>query len=204
MNWILYVLSPVAVHLIVAEGTVILMGNHLDSAACTALSAFLVLPAAIWMYRQDGALHKAAFHRASFHKEALSLLLCLLSGGLLNVLWSSFLNWAKISTLFSNQTQEELLASARMMQIAGPGFLVPIAEELIFRGLVYTRMKARLSVWQAALLSALLFALYHGNPIQMIYAFPMALILALLYEWSGTLAYPILFHMGANLAAILL
>ncbi|MCD7882190.1 MAG: CPBP family intramembrane metalloprotease, partial [Lachnospiraceae bacterium] len=85
----------------------------------------------------------------------------------------------------------------------GPGLFVPIAEELIFRGLVYARMRIRLQVGSAAFFSALLFALYHGNPIQAIYAFPMAIVLALLYEHGGKLIYPILFHMGANLAAIL-
>ncbi|MCD7841730.1 MAG: CPBP family intramembrane metalloprotease, partial [Lachnospiraceae bacterium] len=84
-----------------------------------------------------------------------------------------------------------------------PGLLVPVTEELVFRGLTYRRMRTRMQTYQAVVISALLFALYHGNPIQMLYAFPMALLLALLYEKSGSLVYPILLHIGANLTAIL-
>ncbi len=90
------------------------------------------------------------------------------------------------------------------MQLLGPGLLVPLTEELIFRGLLYGRMRTRLQMKQAVLLSALLFAFYHGNPVQILYAFPMALLLAILYERGESLIYPILFHMGANLTAIFL
>ncbi|MCD8396044.1 MAG: CPBP family intramembrane metalloprotease [Lachnospiraceae bacterium] len=220
MNWVFYVLLPVLIHLILSEGVTVLTGNLLDSAACTALSAVLVLPVAIYMYRRDtvsrsidnsgGATNRklqdedGVFqHKTRRKMQRLGCyMVYFLSGGLLNLLWSGILYGMGISSAFSNQTQEALLSSQMAMQLLGPGFLVPIAEELIFRGLVYKRMKTRLSVGQAVFFSALLFALYHGNPIQMIYAFPMALLLALLYDRDGSLAVPILFHMGANLTAI--
>ncbi|MCD7956657.1 MAG: CPBP family intramembrane metalloprotease [Lachnospiraceae bacterium] len=122
----------------------------------------------------------------------------------MNICWSGLLNLLRIGSYFSNETQEALFASSFFMQLFGPGLLVPIAEELIFRGLLYARMRTRLQAGPAIVISALLFALYHGNPIQMIYAFPMAVVLALLYERGGNLIYPILFHMGANLTAILI
>ncbi len=207
MGWILYVLFPVLLHLLISELTAILAGSVLDSAACTALSAVLILPAAVWMYRRDAALPvRVNASKNSLHLRALfvpALLLCFALGGLLNAAWSEILYLLHISEVFSNQTQEALFDSAFLMQILGPGLFVPIAEEMIFRGLTYTRMRMKLSVWQAVLLSSLLFALYHGNIIQIIYAFPMALILALLYEKSGSLLYPISFHMGANLTALL-
>ncbi|MCD7746245.1 MAG: CPBP family intramembrane metalloprotease [Lachnospiraceae bacterium] len=242
MNWILYVLSPVMVHLLLSEGIAVLAGTVIDSAACTALSSVVVLPVAIWMYRRDGSYRgdesyrregsyrgDGSLRRRPFHSESegktfalsrmnyilkentwegklgpLFFLGCLAGGGLLNLLWSGLMKELGITGHFSNRAQEALLTSGMAMQLLGPGLLVPIAEELVFRGLCYTRMKTRLSVGQSVFFSALLFALYHGNPIQMIYAFPMALILALLYERGGTLTGPVLFHMGANLAAILL
>ncbi|MCD7765899.1 MAG: CPBP family intramembrane metalloprotease [Lachnospiraceae bacterium] len=201
MSWIFYVLSPVLLHLAVSEMITVLAGNVLDSAACTALSAVFVLPFALWMYRKDSSLHGK-----SVEIQAAAVLLSLAGGGLLNLLWSGLLNLMlnlfRFNSYFSNATQEALLTSSFIAQILGPGLLVPAAEELVFRGLTYTRMRIRMQTHQAVVLSAMLFALYHGNPIQMIYAFPMALLLAFLYEKSGNLAYPILFHMGANLTAI--
>ena len=49
--------------------------------------------------------------------------------------------------------------------------LGPIAEEIIFRGLTLHFAKTALPIKPAVLFSALLFAIYHGNIIQGIYAF---------------------------------
>jgi membrane protease YdiL (CAAX protease family) len=40
--------------------------------------------------------------------------------------------------------------------------LAPVFEEVIFRGLLYGSLRARLGVWPAVVLSALVFALAHG------------------------------------------
>lgn len=130
-------------------------------------------------------------------------MVCFGGGGVLNMIWSSILTHFQIYQFFSNETQEALLASEILLQLIGLVVVVPAAEELIFRGLVYNRMKQKLSVGAAVFFSALLFSVYHGNPIQMIFAFPMALMLAAAYEYGRWLGFPILFHMGANLAAVL-
>ena len=62
------------------------------------------------------------------------------------MVWSGILNLIQIGEIFSNSTQEALLASEMALQIVGLGILVPIGEELIFRGLIYNRMKQMLSV----------------------------------------------------------
>ncbi len=131
-------------------------------------------------------------------------LLCFIGGGALNLAWSSVLNLLQIQTRFSNQVQEQLLAANPILQVVGLGIVAPVAEELIFRGLTYRRMRRLFSVWAAVFLSALLFAVYHGNLVQMIFAFPMAIVLALVYERGKWLLFPLLFHMGSNLTAIFL
>lgn len=129
---------------------------------------------------------------------------CFIGGGVLNVVWSGVLNLLQIQARFSNQVQEQLFAADLILQIVGLGVVAPIAEELIFRGLTYRRMRQFFPVWMSAVLSALLFALYHGNMIQMIFAFPLAIVLALVYERGKLFCFPLLFHMGSNLTAILL
>lgn len=130
--------------------------------------------------------------------------LCFILGGLLNIAWSGILNLLQITSQFSNETQEALLAGEAAVQILGLGAAVPAAEELIFRGLTYGRMKRWMPARAAVVLSSLLFALYHGNPIQIVFSFPMALALTAVYEKGGRLAYPVLFHMGSNLTAVFL
>ena len=88
------------------------------------------------------------------------------------------------------------------MQILGAGIFAPIAEEIIFRGLTYQRMKRMAGMGWAMILSSALFAVYHGNPIQMMYTFPLALLLCVVYEKCGSIKGPIVLHMAANLVAV--
>ncbi len=84
------------------------------------------------------------------------------------------------------------------------GVLTPILEELIFRGLMYNQLLETMSKKMAVLLAALLFGAYHGNMLQMIYAFCLGLLMIYVYERFHTLLAPILFHIGANVLGIVL
>ena len=104
---------------------------------------------------------------------------------------------------FSNAVQEELFAGEIWVQVIGMGLITPAVEELIFRGLFYQRLREAIPRGYAIMITAVIFALWHQNPIQILYAFPMGLLLQLFYELCGSLKAPILFHMGANLISIL-
>ena len=240
MEFLLSLITPVLLHMvasvIVTAAGGAIGGAAADSAVCTSVTALLVLPVLIWMYRSDAAkgMHsnksicrfggaqqedcrsqntqgtaavKTNRRGKDIRKTAYLigiLVLCAVSGGILNLLWSGILQQLRIQDHFSNAVQEQLFAGQAMVQLLGLGVLVPLAEELIFRGLIYTRIRKRIPAGAAIFFSALLFALFHGNVIQMIFAFPLALILAWLYERSGWFACPLAFHMGANLTAIIL
>ncbi len=78
------------------------------------------------------------------------------------------------------------------------GVVSPLAEELVFRGIVYNELKRSYRLPLAMLISALLFGLYHMNPVQGVYGFIMGLLLAYLYEYFGSFLWPVLVHMLAN------
>lgn len=216
---------PVALHMILSDFSVIILtaatGQTPDSALCTTLTAILVIPPVLWMYQGDG---KPAANRLKSVAEQDTKkelddkknggptltwrifmgIACFVSGGILDRVWSQVLLWLRVQDYFSNQTQEQLLASQLAVQIIGLGILVPVAEELIFRGLLYARIRRTLPVWASVLTASVIFALYHGNMIQILFAFPMAIILTLLYEKGKWISYPILFHMGVNLTTVVL
>ena len=79
------------------------------------------------------------------------------------------------------------------------GILTPFTEEIIFRGIIYNRIRKYFPVPVAICVSALIFGCFHGNAVQMIYAILMGFSLALVYECYGRMAAaPVLFHCGAN------
>lgn len=147
---------------------------------------------------------QAACNRIPFDRRARYAVGCFVLGGILNLAWSRVLLLLGLQEHFSNAVQEQLFAGQLAVQVIGLGIVVPVAEELMFRALIYTRMKRLLTVRQAIFFSALLFAVYHGNVIQMVFVFPLALLLALVYEKGDWFGYPVSFHMGANLTAVLI
>lgn len=84
------------------------------------------------------------------------------------------------------------------------GIAAPLSEELLFRGILFERLRMALPFFWAALGSAAFFGLVHGNWAQGIYAALMGLILAWLYEKKNRLWEPVLFHSAANLTAMLM
>lgn len=83
--------------------------------------------------------------------------------------------------------------------MASVGILAPIAEELVFRGLVYRRLQDWMAPWLAILLSSLLFGWYHGNVVQFVYALLTGMLFALMYYRTGTLGAAMAGHAAANL-----
>ena len=88
------------------------------------------------------------------------------------------------------------------VQLLCTGFVIPLAEELLFRAVGYRNLRRELSVSGAAVVSALWFALFHGNPVQGTYAFLTGLCLALLFEWTDSLRAVWSFHAAAILVSL--
>jgi hypothetical protein len=78
------------------------------------------------------------------------------------------------------------------------GFLVPMAEEFLVRGLLFRWLRQRFDFWPAALISAAAFGAAHIRIDQVIVAGLLGLPLAWLYEKSRSLAPAILMHQTYN------
>lgn len=80
------------------------------------------------------------------------------------------------------------------------GLLSPVAEEAVFRGLIYNRMKRCFRYEIALVVSAVLFGCYHGNLVQAVYGTILGLLMAYLYERYRSFVAPVLFHGIANVS----
>lgn len=105
----------------------------------------------------------------------------------------------------SEEVWEEYNQSASMIDSAGlipmlsTVIFAPIAEETVFRGLVYTRLKRAMPAWVAAILQAAVFGALHGQILWVAYAFVMGLVLAAIVESTGSLFAGIAVHICFNL-----
>jgi membrane protease YdiL (CAAX protease family) len=81
--------------------------------------------------------------------------------------------------------------------------LAPVAEELFFRGVIYRFFKAKIGMTLAMLLSAVLFALVHNSLHAFVGLVVLGVLLARLYESTGDIRVPMLFHAAFNLTSLL-
>jgi len=79
------------------------------------------------------------------------------------------------------------------------GLVASLAEEMMFRGILYNYLKRFFPVRVAVLLSAALFGMYHMNSVQGIYGFLMGCLIAYGYEYFGKFRVAFSAHAGANI-----
>lgn len=197
------VLIPILIHFLVSAGVVTVFVSRFDSALLTTLSALIVLPVVCFLYWKDGQLYGGNKDKAK-SRPVWTYLLIIVMAVVSNQVLSYLINLIQVDRVFSNAAQEALFGSGLWIQIIGVGILVPIMEEYLFRGLVYQRLKRFVRSKNAAVfLGAFIFAIYHGNMIQFLFAFPMALLMIWVYEKWGTIKAPIVFHIAVNLSSVL-
>ena len=98
--------------------------------------------------------------------------------------------------------QESNAVAIRVMIAISAIVVAPVAEEMVFRGYIYTATKRFSSRIFATILSSLFFGVVHFNVTALIPLVFLAIILALSYELSGSLWAPISIHALFNASQI--
>ena len=96
-------------------------------------------------------------------------------------------------------------ARVEMLSSGSPGIKIialcifaPIAEELIFRVLLFGRLRRFMRFLPAALISAVCFGIVHIEPVTGACAFIIGVLMAFLYEKTGSIFQSMFFHFGFN------
>lgn len=84
------------------------------------------------------------------------------------------------------------------------GILAPVAEELIFRGLILGYEKRELPFWCANFIQAFFFGLYHQNVVQFVYAFSIGILFGYLCRRLQSLKTVMLIHGIINISGNML
>lgn len=123
------------------------------------------------------------------------------------------LAYAALATYAMERTQDRhlLISGPTDMLLIGTilanlVLLAPIAEELLFRGWIYTALRRRFGVWLSFVATALFFVAIHWNPNnrRILQVLPLALALGLLRERAGSIKPTIALHAVYNLIIVLM
>lgn len=91
-----------------------------------------------------------------------------------------------------------------ILEIAVIGILVPILEEIIYRGLIFDQLRKNIPLVPALIIQALIFGAAHLNIVQGSYAFLLALLMGIALVRSRSILLPVAIHIGMNLSAVVL
>ncbi len=136
-------------------------------------------------------------HSISMSQIAITIVLAAVSSLGLNVLLA-LTNLVESSASYQDVAQQQygVLFGAGMILY---GLISPITEEIVFRGLIFNRMRRYFPHMAAVVVSGVLFGIYHGNLVQGLYGGCMGILMAYLYERMHSFFIPCLFHATANL-----
>ena len=169
------------------------------------IAALVTIPVMLVLFHKDRVAEKLRGvipnKKAPIWKYLAEIVLALsLSMGLNNLILIA--NLPSVSDGYQ-ETMDALYSAPLFVQIISLAVLVPISEELVFRGLLFKRLREQGAFMQAALYSSIVFGLLHMNMVQMIYGFILGMMLAYVYEKYGSVKAPIVAHMAMNLLSVL-
>lgn len=76
--------------------------------------------------------------------------------------------------------------------------ITPLMEETVFRGLVYTRLRRSMGAGASIFLCGVIFGAAHLNLEQFLYAVPLGMLMAAVFEKYGSLWVPFAIHFAFN------
>ena len=124
-------------------------------------------------------------------------------GGLLMSFFSIF-SWFDLEQVQETGFSIYMNGGERLIAFLTLVVLAPIAEEVIFRGWLYGKLRARTNVAISILVTSLLFALMHFQWNVSVNVFALSVVLCGLREITGTIYAGILTHMLKNGVAFFL
>lgn len=211
------VLYPVLLYLVISDCVYTLLVLALGEGAVSEmmmqiLTALISSPSVLYIYYSDRKQQKAVKEkrvqegiRRKPGAQALRVVLICFAAVLLSV---SLNNLIALTTLKEQseayqRVNASFFSSNLWIELLGTSLVTPVLEEMLYRGIVYERMKRYWKTGFAVCMSAFVFGIMHFNLVQFLYAGIIGLFLALVYETEGMLLVPVLSHAAANAVAVL-
>lgn len=112
--------------------------------------------------------------------------------------------WVKQTLNYPSPMQPLTQTTPAIVIIVMSLIVAPIGEEALMRGFLYPLLRTRFSAASTIAITTVMFALLHGNLIQVILTIPLGIALGYLYEKTHNLTACISAHMLFNTVALML
>ena len=121
-------------------------------------------------------------------------------GGFQTVGWIEEIEQQELVTLFQNGGHP----MAMLLLVTLAVIMAPVVEEIIFRGCIYRFLKSQTSLLVAQIISGCIFSIMHANLLSLVPLILVGILLARIYEKTGSLNASIWFHALFNAFSLLM
>ena len=150
----------------------------------------------ICLFIKGGSIKECQFNKIKkkdcFYIGLLSFSLTVILGIVVAILMQIFPSYNEVAKTISSGT-------GTIYSLVSVVILIPICEEIIFRGVIFGYLKKRYNLVVSLIIQALAFAFIHGNIVQGIYTFILGLVLGIIYIYTNSLYGSMLMHIIYNL-----
>jgi len=166
-----------------------------------------------YIYWKEAEIKKSILFKPDNHVNkvlidnfALRLIVILILAILLGIAWNNII--LLFPEAVNSKSYQEVNASLMgknnlIFTLLRTCILAPVTEEILYRGIVFRRLRKEYTVFISILFSSLLFGIIHFNMVQFLYALVLGILFAYIYEREQNLLFPVLCHAGINFVAIL-
>lgn len=177
------------------------------------ISSTIAMFAAVWVIglirdrKKPLADHVGFFRDSGFVRFSPVLVpLLIVLGFTLNMFVSLMLDMLPIPEDILNDYAEQssLLGETTVLSVLATAIFAPLSEELVFRGLLISRLRRGMPVWLAALIPSVIFGLIHGQILWISYALLLGLYLSMVCIRAGSTAASALLHTAFNATSFIL
>ena len=102
-----------------------------------------------------------------------------------------------------NSRQGIMMTNGVVLDILLYAILMPLLEEVVFRGLIYGRLRRGMPIIAATLITSVVFGVCHGSPLWIVYAFFIGLVMNYARIMSGSILTSFAVHFAINLIGVL-
>lgn len=176
----------------------------------TGITALLTMIPCLYFYKRDvrarvtgGLIPKAGGRRLKAGEGPWLLLIGASLATFANMLVAALQNILPVREY--QETMNQITSGKSIwMLVFWMGIVAPVAEEMVFRWLIYFRLRDYMRMGMAMAVSGILFGIYHMNLTQAVYASILGMMFAYFLEITGNLWASVLLHIGANCWSVLM
>ncbi len=202
---------PLGIYYVVATITMFIAEFLLGSGnekymLCQIIASGVTIPFVYRFYRQDQMQWGIDKPDPWISKEHITNTLMIIPiAALIAVGLNNVIQMSPLITMSSSyqEASNAFYGSTFALELLGSACITPLLEELLYRGIIFGRLRKLVGVIPSILISSFIFAFMHFNLVQFIYAFLLGIVLALCMEHCGHMYGAVVAHITANGIAVI-